>query len=156
MVDVWTLRVVGFIPVSWCSKAQTFHQYTMVCWFSENTLYTRAPPEIFPGGGGNRHFWLFLAGQGGGQLEFFGGLNGQNERISPARGGHGPPLPMPGGALDCTYMYTAGVVNYTVQWQLLSIYDVSCIIVDNVRGDVCWWWKQNNVAIRFVWRLHVR
>ena len=47
----------------------------------------RGPTAIFgrPGGGGaTRVFW---------------GFNGQNERISRAMGGHGPSLPMPGGAL---------------------------------------------------------
>ena len=69
--------------------------YEVIDSYEYNYAHTRAPAEIFPEWGQPP----FLAGQGGGQLEFFVGFNGQNERISRARVGPWPPLPMPGAAL---------------------------------------------------------
>ena len=56
--------------------------------------------------------FLAITGIGqGGANSFFGGFNGQNERISPARGGGMAPLPMPGGALT---HYSLLITHYSL------------------------------------------
>ena len=66
--------------------------FTILYMWKYDECTARAPPEIFPEGGQPPFLAIFGQG-GGGQLEFFGGFNGQNERILRAGGGgmHGPP-----------------------------------------------------------------